>query len=500
MSFDVTSYILGKKSSSGGGGGGGGALTGHSVKFIDFDGELFSEAIVEDGGSASYPNSVPSDSERDFVAWKTADDLSNVTEDCHVFAKWKLKNYSEDDTVIRVFTTPTSAYIKSFGFRVSEITEEITMTVDWGDGSTDTWTGTSNNTFTHSYENAEQGYYDVVITSTGQYGFSDNFNGGSANAQIVRRIQFGKKVKKVGSAMYSCQALTGVTFLNESTDTTYLNFNGCQQLGCVVLPDSFTFTTNSNNLFSNNKSLKGVYIPSTATSSNGLTGTFNGCYSLKWVKIPKGVSGPLGQNVFGSCASLEKLSIPSGITQVQGLSSTTPYLYSLKSVDFGNVTYLSLGIMPSVKKVVIPKTVTTLVGALNGCSAMEECVFEDGVQIQTLATYFFYGCNTLRKVTLPESLTALPQMCFQNCYALEELTIPSSVTSLGNSLFNQNYALRKLEFKSSTPPTATSSTFSNLITTSSLLTVVVVPKGSLADYQADSNYASLVPMIIEADE
>jgi hypothetical protein len=39
----------------------------------------------------------------------------------------------------------------------------------------------------------------------------------------------------------------------------------------------------------------------------------------------------------------------------------------------------------------------------------------------------------LKSVTVPASLTSIPNSAFNNCYGLTEFIIPSGVTSLGNS-------------------------------------------------------------------
>lgn len=62
----------------------------------------------------------------------------------------------------------------------------------------------------------------------------------------------------------------------------------------------------------------------------------------------------------------------------------------------------------------------------------------------TLGTGVFYECTALSKVTLPSTLTELPQAAFAGCNALEELTLPDSLTDIGRNALERCNSLRKL--------------------------------------------------------
>ena len=47
----------------------------------------------------------------------------------------------------------------------------------------------------------------------------------------------------------------------------------------------------------------------------------------------------------------------------------------------------------------------------------------------------FYNCTNLKRVTLPEGLTAIGANCFRQCSQLESIDLPATVGSLGNLAF-----------------------------------------------------------------
>ena len=76
--------------------------------------------------------------------------------------------------------------------------------------------------------------------------------------------------------------------------------------------------------------------------------------------------------------------------------------------------------------------VTSTENVFNGLAQLDSITIP--AQINTLGT--FLNCTALKKVLLPEGLTAIPYDCFRNCSALKCIVLPSKVTSIGNSAFS----------------------------------------------------------------
>lgn len=78
-------------------------------------------------------------------------------------------------------------------------------------------------------------------------------------------------------------------------------------------------------------------------------------------------------------------------------------------------------------------------------------VVSDGY-VETLPARMFYGSG-LRELTLPASLTKIPESLCENCVNLREIVIPSKVTSIGANAFAGCTAMEKYTLQESTPPT-----------------------------------------------
>lgn len=109
------------------------------------------------------------------------------------------------------------------------------------------------------------------------------------------------------------------------------------------------------------------------------------------------------------------------------------------------------------------------------------------------ATSFFQNCNSLRKATLDKTSTGIGANEFAACFMLQEMDLPETVATIGAGALSGCYSLMRLRFRSATPPTvANANAFANIPTTC----VVEVPAGSLATYQAATNYGSIAAQMV----
>ena len=67
--------------------------------------------------------------------------------------------------------------------------------------------------------------------------------------------------------------------------------------------------------------------------------------------------------------------------------------------------------------------------------------------VTSIGSSAFYGCESLRSVTLSENIKDVGRSAFQHCYALPEITIPASVTTIGKYAFSSCNNLSKITFK-----------------------------------------------------
>lgn len=166
------------------------------------------------------------------------------------------------------------------------------------------------------------------------------------NSTTLKSITIPASVKEIpNSAFENCKALTTVTLLDGVESIGSMAFNGCTALKTVTLPSSVTSI--GAHAFSFCAALTEINIPEGVTIIN--TRTFSDCTSLKSITIPKAVQS-IGNTAFANCSALENVTF-----------AADSELYMIYESAFMNCT--------SLKKIVSPAPM--LVGALNGCTAIE---------------------------------------------------------------------------------------------------------------------------------
>ena len=83
------------------------------------------------------------------------------------------------------------------------------------------------------------------------------------------------------------------------------------------------------------------------------------------------------------------------------------------------------------------------------------------MQQVTNSDQMFYGCSSLKSISLPKNFTAISQQMFLNCTSLESVEIPSSVTSIGEYAFYGCNKLTSVTVDLTNPLTISSTVFSN---------------------------------------
>jgi hypothetical protein len=86
-----------------------------------------------------------------------------------------------------------------------------------------------------------------------------------------------------------------------------------------------------------------------------------------------------------------------------------------------------------------------------GNSAFANCGLKtiDLKDVESLEYSAFAGCESLLKVTLPASITVIPDSLFRNCYGLQKVEILGNVTSIGEGAFANCYLLNSINIPNS---------------------------------------------------
>lgn len=128
--------------------------------------------------------------------------------------------------------------------------------------------------------------------------------------------------------------------------------------------------------------------------------------------------------------SIRKVVIPSTVTKI----GTAAFAYNplLTKVEFAEgigleeISWGSFGYCDSLKEITIPESVTTIDGwAFYGCERLEKIDLPAGLKY--INTRAFQNCSALDGVALPEGLEGIGSYAFYYCTALQSIVLPDSL-------------------------------------------------------------------------
>lgn len=379
--------------------------------------------------------------------------------------------------------------------------------IDWGDGTTDTVSTTTQVNTTHVYTPGtgtpcSRGYTTFKIRVY--------FTGGGTSILTATRILPILLVGNTSTIYTPCPVLEMYYGDNTQTSSMTYYYSGLNGLGTynyleyVKLPSIVTFTdmtgtfqeasslsvvvmpTSAPNLtgipsiFTNCYQLQSISIPSNAISISNCTAIFQNCYSLISITLPTSLNScTTFQNTFQNCWSLKNVTLPS-INSCKSFSSTFINCYSLEWVKF---TSLPVFVSP---------TTVTFTNAFNSCSNLQNVYFPSTCSINAIYTFngvfsnspnlrtilfpinfnptslssAFSTCTNLKRVTFQSAAALCTDMSsmFSNCINLTDVTLPPSVSPSGvnfATIFNGCRALESITIDSSYLFTNLSSTFNS---------------------------------------
>ena len=207
-------------------------------------------------------------------------------------------------------------------------------------------------------------------------------------------------------------------------------FKGCNYLYSVTIPNSVTSIGGS--AFSSCGNLESINIPNSVTSIGDRA--FEGCRSFTSITIPDSVTS-IGDYAFASCSSFTSITIPDSVTSIGD--------YAFASCS----SFTSITIPDSVKLIGL--------GALNGCTKLESLTipflgasknvtndacfwyfFDSTYSVpkslknvvitggRTIYANAFKGCENIKSLTIPDSVTRIETAALSGCTSIESITIP----------------------------------------------------------------------------
>lgn len=285
-------------------------------------------------------------------------------------------------------------------------------------------------------------------------------------------------------AFRNCKLLTNVTLPAGLTAIPINCFYNCDVLSSVAIPASVTSI--GNYAFYHCIALGSLDLSATQIDAIG-NYAFQKCSALTTINLPASLTN-IGNSAFSNCSSLTSLTINvTGALSIgySAMSSCTN-LTDISIIAGGDVT---LGTSASSSSIIgSSKALQTfelhtpgkLTAPLNNLfdmgtsgGALTTVTLDAQGAGSTLGQKAFYNCKLLTSVTLPASLTAIPNYCFYYCEALPSVAIPASVTSIGTYAFDHCIALGSLDLSATQVSTIGNYAFQNC----SALASVSLPAG-----------------------
>lgn len=162
---------------------------------------------------------------------------------------------------------------------------------------------------------------------------------------------------------------------------------------------------------------------------------FNGCYNLKALSLPEGLT-TIGINAFYGCKAIESMNLPNSLTTLGDKAFYECKMWN-GEISLPLITDVPNGAFYSCQKLrkvsFGPQLKSIGSSALCRCEGITELNLPNG--LETIESGAFYGCNNLTEVVMPESVTSIGSEVFAFCSALKKVTLPSSLTDIPDKLF-----------------------------------------------------------------
>ncbi len=354
---------------------------GYRVRFYDYDGTLLKTEYVETGGTAvppTIPDCSVSTDHRPALAFQTWNNsIYNISKNIDNGAIYKTL---DGKTYMYVTLNNVTGY--SMSIKLNK-TDTSTLTINWGDGTSDTNNSSGDIVLSHTY--VDTGDYIIttwISSGKGYYKLGDGVNGsnlfnGDFNISAsLKKIFIGDNITAIqGFCFDNCLNLktitsptlnntwdryifrnTGIEFLILPVYTSVLETGlcaNCYSLKKVIIPDNYNRIRSScfahcynlsevdlptdttiieDGCFSNNRNLQSIIIPFRTTTIR--TVVFINCTQLLKVKFLS-TNPPtfLNENMFNGINPLCKIYVPDASLDAyktaEYLSYYADYIYPL---------------------------------------------------------------------------------------------------------------------------------------------------------------------------
>lgn len=228
----------------------------------------------------------------------------------------------------------------------------------------------------------------------------------------LKSINLVEGLTELGNRAFEQSGLTSITIPSTLKLLDYWMFDKCASLETVEFAENSQLETVSYYVFRDCPSLKEVVFPEGVKCLDSAFGGDNS--SLKYVHIPGTVimdKDNFDDAFLKNNKYVEKVTVGEGLTDIAG--------YNSKNVK----AYGFLQGCENLKEVVLPSTLTCLsLNSFKGCT--------------NLTTVYYNGTEREEGVVkLPAGVTAIESSAFKGCEGIKKIVLPASVTEVGDSAF-----------------------------------------------------------------
>ncbi len=253
----------------------------HRIFTFGVNGDLIDTQWVNDGEDGVVPTA-PTVVDHTFYGYNGS--YTNVTEDRFISAIYDTTG-GESRILFRA-SINTGLQPKIYINK----SDTATLTVNWGDGNSQTTTASGNTSITKTAVYANEGDYTITVTCSGGY----TFGNGTSTTQIF------------GNTNY----MTGIITMSLGANITNLNsymLSGARSMCCFSTGSAITgYLGTAGTVFFNNYSLKGISLPDGLNTT--IAAMFGNCYSLRAVTYNSLTS--IATQTFVNCNALYYFNIP----------------------------------------------------------------------------------------------------------------------------------------------------------------------------------------------
>ena len=156
----------------------------------------------------------------------------------------------------------------------------------------------------------------------------------------------------------------------------------------------------------------------------------------------------IGRNCFWNCDMIEKIVIPKSVRQIGYnpfancknaiIENNSPFYTVVDGILYDASVREMIYCPPLVAKkgeISIPKTVINIGrSAFTGCDSLKKVFLPDGLQF--ISRNAFSGCSQLEEIRIPDSVEEIADWCFSGCTSLKRAYIPKHIKILPNMFKN----------------------------------------------------------------